>query len=114
MLGLAAAGGVGYYLYTAGGSPKVAKKEMECKSLNSTATQLHDTDEILTDDAAHASAAMKHEMPGRGKEMKKGGELQAAEVGSKIDSTVRLNSLHRSAFTTAADSPYLTAKRRPL
>jgi high-affinity Fe2+/Pb2+ permease len=28
-LGLGAAGLVGYYLYRAGGSPKVAKKEME-------------------------------------------------------------------------------------
>jgi hypothetical protein len=28
-LGLAAAGGVGYYLYTAGGSPKVAEKQFE-------------------------------------------------------------------------------------
>lgn len=28
-LGIAAAGGVGYYLYTAGGSPKVAEKQFE-------------------------------------------------------------------------------------
>jgi hypothetical protein len=28
-LGVAAAGGVGYYLYTAGGSPKVAEKQFE-------------------------------------------------------------------------------------
>lgn len=28
-LGLAAAGGVGYYLYSAGGSPKVAEKKFE-------------------------------------------------------------------------------------
>ena len=28
-LGLTAAGGVGYYLYTAGGSPKVAEKQFE-------------------------------------------------------------------------------------
>jgi hypothetical protein len=28
-LGLAAAGGVGYYLYTAGGNPKVAEKQFE-------------------------------------------------------------------------------------
>ena len=27
--GLAAAAGVGYYLYTAGGDPKVAQKEVE-------------------------------------------------------------------------------------
>ncbi len=28
-IGLAAAGGVGYYLYTAGGNPKVAEKQFE-------------------------------------------------------------------------------------
>jgi len=28
-LGLTAAGGIGYYLYTAGGSPKVAEKQFE-------------------------------------------------------------------------------------
>jgi hypothetical protein len=28
-LGIAAAGGVGYYLYTAGGSPKAAEKQFE-------------------------------------------------------------------------------------
>lgn len=31
-LGIAAAGGVGYYLYTAGGSPKVAEKQFESTS----------------------------------------------------------------------------------
>lgn len=29
ILGIAAAGGVGYYLYSAGGSPKVAEKNFE-------------------------------------------------------------------------------------
>ena len=29
VLGLAAAGGVGYYLYNAGGDPKVAQKNIE-------------------------------------------------------------------------------------
>ena len=29
MLGLTAAGGVGYYLYSAGGDPKVAQKQAE-------------------------------------------------------------------------------------
>ena len=31
-LSIAAAGGVGYYLYTAGGSPKVAEKQFESTS----------------------------------------------------------------------------------
>ena len=29
LLGLTAAGGIGYYLYSAGGDPKVAKKQAE-------------------------------------------------------------------------------------
>jgi len=33
VLGLAAAGGVGYYLYTSGGKPKVAEKQFESKAL---------------------------------------------------------------------------------
>lgn len=32
IIGLAAAGGVGYYLYTAGGNPKVAEKQFESMS----------------------------------------------------------------------------------
>jgi hypothetical protein len=34
VVGLAAAGGVGYYLYNAGGDPKVAKKNVEGNSSN--------------------------------------------------------------------------------
>jgi hypothetical protein len=33
VIGLAAAGGVGYYLYNAGGDPKLAEKKMERMSL---------------------------------------------------------------------------------
>jgi hypothetical protein len=32
-LGLAAAGGLGYYMWRAGGNPQVAKKEMESEFL---------------------------------------------------------------------------------
>jgi hypothetical protein len=41
MLGLLAAGGVGYYLYTAGGYPKVAEKQFEgtCGSIPSIRAQ---------------------------------------------------------------------------
>jgi hypothetical protein len=35
LLGLTAAGGVGYYLYTAGGNPKVAEKQFEGTSPHS-------------------------------------------------------------------------------
>lgn len=66
-IGLAAAGGVGYYLYTAGGSPKVAEKQFES-------------------DLSKASAKIKSEIPGRTKEVKKDSEKWASEAGAKLDS----------------------------
>lgn len=39
LLGLTAAGGAGYYLYGAGGSPKVAEKQFEGKFQNLADTQ---------------------------------------------------------------------------
>ncbi|KAI9893931.1 MAG: hypothetical protein M1814_005484 [Vezdaea aestivalis] len=69
ILGLGVAGGVGYYLYTAGGNPKVAKKEFE-------------------HDAARASSAVKSEIPGRAKEAKIEGETYARKAGAKFDSAV--------------------------
>ncbi|CZT01730.1 uncharacterized protein RAG0_09209 [Rhynchosporium agropyri] len=66
---LAAAGGVGYYLYQAGGSPKVAEKQMEA-------------------DLSRASAKIKSEVPGRAKEAQKEGEKWASEAGQKLDNAV--------------------------
>ncbi|KAK0107066.1 hypothetical protein ONS95_003776 [Cadophora gregata] len=68
-LGLAAAGGVGYYLYNAGGNPKVAEKQVEA-------------------DLSRASAKIKSEIPGRTKEAQKEGEKWASEAGAKLDSAV--------------------------
>jgi len=68
-LGLAAAGGVGYYLYNAGGNPKVAEKQFES-------------------DIHSASAKVKSELPGRTKEAQKEGEKWASEAGAKVDSAV--------------------------
>ena len=46
--GVAAVGGIGYYLYSAGGNPKLAEKKMEgTRFLNTTFLYLH-----LTDNAA--------------------------------------------------------------
>ncbi|KAG0652141.1 hypothetical protein D0Z07_1039 [Hyphodiscus hymeniophilus] len=68
-LGVAAAGGVGYYLYTAGGKPKVAEKQFEA-------------------DLSKASAKVQEQLPGRGTQAKKEGEKWASEAGAKIDSAV--------------------------
>ncbi|KAI1260898.1 hypothetical protein F5Y18DRAFT_431684 [Xylariaceae sp. FL1019] len=69
VLGTAAAGGIGYYLYTAGGDPKVAQKQAEA-------------------DAHRASAKVKSELPGRGKEFEKDAEKYAAQAGAKVDSAI--------------------------
>jgi len=65
-LGIAAAGGVGYYLYTAGGSPKVAEKQFES-------------------DVSRASSKLKGELPGKGNQVQKDAEKWGADVGAKMD-----------------------------
>ncbi|KAI9849888.1 MAG: hypothetical protein M1837_000102 [Sclerophora amabilis] len=69
LLALGVAGAGGYYLYTAGGDPKVAQKQME-------------------HDAARASSSIKSDLPGQGKEARKEGEAKAQEYGAKLDQTV--------------------------
>ncbi|KAK6600928.1 hypothetical protein H4I95_07910 [Botrytis cinerea] len=66
-IGLAAAGGVGYYLYSAGGSPKVAEKQFES-------------------DLSRASAKVKSEIPGRSTQAQKEAEKWGSEAGAKLDS----------------------------
>ncbi|OTB09152.1 hypothetical protein M426DRAFT_316445 [Hypoxylon sp. CI-4A] len=68
-LGLTAVGGVGYYLYSAGGNTKVAKKQAQA-------------------DADRVSAQFKSELPGRGDQAKKDAEKYGAEAGAKVDSAV--------------------------
>ncbi|KAF2744885.1 hypothetical protein M011DRAFT_470187 [Sporormia fimetaria CBS 119925] len=69
--GLAAAGGVAYYLYSAGGNPKLATKQAE-------------------HDAATAVRKVKGDLPGQDKEAKKAGEegmeamkVKISEVGEQ-------------------------------
>jgi len=64
--GLAVAGGVGYYLYAAGGDPKVAQKQAEA-------------------DASKLSSQVKGQLPGTEKQIKKDFELGASEAGQKMD-----------------------------
>ncbi|KKY18173.1 putative calcofluor white hypersensitive protein [Phaeomoniella chlamydospora] len=68
-IGLAAAGGAGYYLYNAGGDPKAAQKYAEA-------------------DASKVTAKIKGELPGRGKEAEKRGEAFASQAGKTLDDTV--------------------------
>jgi hypothetical protein len=88
--GLVVAGGVGYYLYSAGGDPKVAQKNFEgmlawCPPSFSISLLTHPT----TADASKASAKLKSEVPGKAKEVEKKGEAYAQSAGSKFDSAVR-------------------------
>ncbi|KAL0261677.1 hypothetical protein SLS55_003107 [Diplodia seriata] len=67
--GLAAAGGIGYYLYQAGGSPKLAEKEFE-------------------HDASRLSSKIKSELPGREKEAKTSAKVLGEEAGQTVDRTI--------------------------
>ncbi|KAI1468122.1 uncharacterized protein F4812DRAFT_429010 [Daldinia caldariorum] len=68
-LGLTAAGGIGYYLYSAGGNTHVAKKQAEA-------------------DAYRVSSQFKSDLPGRGEEARKDAEKYGAQAGSKVDKTI--------------------------
>lgn len=87
-LGLTAAGGIGYYLYGAGGSPKAAEKQFEgWYSVQCYVKASHVLIELLAD-ASKASAKIQGELPGRGTQAKKQGEAWATEAGNKLDSAV--------------------------
>ncbi|KAF7536235.1 hypothetical protein G7054_g4708 [Neopestalotiopsis clavispora] len=70
VLGLTAAGGVGYYLYSAGGNPTVAQKQAEA-------------------DAHKLSAKVKSELPGRGQEAEAKAGQYGAEAGAKFDNALQ-------------------------
>jgi len=67
--GAAVAGGAVYYLYKAGGNPKVAEKTFE-------------------KDAASASSAIKSRLPGTGKEVEKEARLTGEKLGQSFDNAV--------------------------
>jgi hypothetical protein len=66
LIATAAAGGIGYYLYSAGGSPKVAQKEFES-------------------DAHKAAAKIRGEVPSK---PHTDATREGAKIGSKIDSAI--------------------------
>lgn len=69
--GVAAVGGITYYLYSAGGDPKLAEKKAErtLAFLSPSVARL-----ISTDDAATAVRKLKGDFVGQDKEAKKAGE----------------------------------------
>ncbi|KAL2204201.1 hypothetical protein CC79DRAFT_1324974 [Sarocladium strictum] len=64
-IGLAGAGGIGYYLFSAGGNPKAAEKKFEA-------------------DAHRAAATAKAHLPGNSPDAKNYGK----EAGAKIDNAI--------------------------
>ena len=87
--GLVVAGAAGYYLYTAGGDPKVAQKNFEGMELGVPSFSIPLLTRLTTADASKASAKLKSEVPGKTKEVEKKGEAYAQSAGSKLDSAVR-------------------------
>ncbi|KAK8069553.1 hypothetical protein PG994_006169 [Apiospora phragmitis] len=71
ILGLGAAGGVGYYLYSAGGNPR---------------NPIADPPPLSHEADAHKlSSEAKTRMPGRGSEAQKDAEKYGAQAGAKMD-----------------------------
>lgn len=92
VLGLGAAGGVGYYFYNAGGNARVAENKFE-SALPSSPT-LRPPLTMLTDrpagDVHRASSAVKAHIPGRTPDAEGAGKSYGAEAGAKLDQAVRI------------------------
>jgi hypothetical protein len=88
VIGLAAAGGVGYYLYSAGGDPKLAEKKAErmYTTHSNTISQL-----TTADDAANLTRRARGDLPGQDKELKKAGEEGYEIVRANAQQFVRLS-----------------------
>lgn len=84
--GLAAVGAGTYYLYSAGGDPKLAEKKMERKRLP---YELSSTKLTTTDDAANATRRVRGDFPGQDKEAKKAGEEGYEAVRASAQDYVR-------------------------
>ncbi|KAK1770967.1 hypothetical protein QBC33DRAFT_566425 [Phialemonium atrogriseum] len=85
LLGLTAAGGVGYYLYTSGGRPKVAEKQFES-------------------DVHKATAKAKEVLPHRGADAEKEGKKLGQEAGAKFDNAVAAANKEYSKAKSEAES----------
>ena len=90
-LGLGVAGVGGYYLYSAGGDPKVAQKKAErMRPMLPRKCCCSKANKNLPDDVASASSSLKRDLPGSSKEAKKQGEVWAQSAGATLDKTVRI------------------------
>jgi hypothetical protein len=85
--GVAAVGGISYYLYSAGGDPKLAEKKLERKLPDDVPTKPYLTP--VVDDAANLTRRARGDFPGQDKEAKKAGEEGYEQVRSTIQQYVR-------------------------
>ena len=81
--GTAVAGGIGYYLYRAGGNPKVAEREAERKTHFHTCSRSRSLHVFIGDVTKLRGGAA-----GTKDEAKAEFKLHAEEVGQKLDSAV--------------------------
>lgn len=96
-IGTAVAGGLGYYLYSAGGSPKVAQKEFESEHPPFPIASHHSPPQTATNtplppgDAHKAAAKIRGEIghPTQQTNYEKEGKHLGQSVGAKFDSAVR-------------------------
>lgn len=90
-IGLGLAGAGGYYLYSAGGDPKLAQKNIECTNLLSERIQdcLANFIPSGTADYQKAEAKIRGDASAESERFKKEGETAAAKAGQKFDSAVR-------------------------
>ena len=87
--GLVVAGAAGYYLYNAGGDPKVAEKQFESMYLFIIAISISlIVSNSCAGDAASASAKVKQQLPGTAKEAKTDAKLLGEKAGAKFDNAV--------------------------
>lgn len=87
-LGLAVAGGAGYYLYSAGGSPKAAEKQFERKFLSSFASLHPPPTEKARTNYPDDLKAVRDRATTSGGDIKTDAEKYGAKAGAKIDSAV--------------------------
>ncbi|KAK4190728.1 hypothetical protein QBC35DRAFT_403415 [Podospora australis] len=82
-LGLAAASGIGYYLYSAGGNPRIAERQAEADAHRAASKIRGEAHDIKRDIRGDTTSA------------ERGGVRLGKEAGSKIDSAV--NTIHDEA-----------------
>ncbi|KAL2264876.1 hypothetical protein VTJ83DRAFT_7386 [Remersonia thermophila] len=90
-IGAALAGGIGYYLYAAGGSPRAAEKKFES-------------------DAHHVAAKIKGELPQRTTNVEESARKIGQDVGAKVDHAIDVVNRDVSKAKSEAESYAKAAK----